>query len=126
MNTRFEPKELAEINLADDLKIAPFRADGINYGTPTWIWSVVVDGELYVRAYNGKKGRWYQSAMQQKAGRIYAAGYTKEVLFEAVNDEILKTKIDNAYQTKYHNSPYLAPMISQRTKDATVKIIPKA
>jgi hypothetical protein len=22
-------------------------------GTPTWIWSVVVDGQLYVRGYNG-------------------------------------------------------------------------
>jgi hypothetical protein len=26
----------------------------VTYGTPTWIWSVAVDGALYVRAYNGR------------------------------------------------------------------------
>jgi len=39
---------------ADDLDISPFREDGKTYGTPTWIWSVVVDGNLYVRGYNGR------------------------------------------------------------------------
>ena len=43
--------ELRKIAEADDLHISPFREDGKTYGTPTWIWSVVVDGALYVRAY---------------------------------------------------------------------------
>ncbi|QES88418.1 DUF2255 family protein [Rhizosphaericola mali] len=123
MNHQFETEELEKINKADDLKIAPFRSDGVTYGTPTWIWSVVVDGNLYVRAYNGKKGRWYQSAMQQKAGRIYAAGNTFEVVFESVIDAHLNTKIDAAYKSKYASSPYLAPMIALKTKEATVKIL---
>jgi len=42
-------EELMKIDAADDLKIAPFREDGVTYGTPTWIWEVVVDGALYVR-----------------------------------------------------------------------------
>jgi hypothetical protein len=42
--------ELKRIAQADDLHIAPLRDDGKIYGTPTWIWSVAVDGELYVRA----------------------------------------------------------------------------
>ena len=75
---KFLPEELQQINTADDLKVAPFRADGITYGTPTWIWAVVVDGDLYVRAYNGKSSRWYQSAVQQKAGSIHAAGMVKK------------------------------------------------
>ncbi len=29
------------------LKIAPFRENGKTYGTPTWIWEVVVNNELY-------------------------------------------------------------------------------
>jgi hypothetical protein len=44
-------EELRKIAEADDLHIAPFREDGATYGTPTWIWSVAVDGDLYVRAY---------------------------------------------------------------------------
>jgi len=44
-----------------DLHIAPFREDGVTYGTPTWIWSVAVGGTLYVRAYNGKNSLWYKA-----------------------------------------------------------------
>jgi hypothetical protein len=40
--------ELRKIAEADDLHISPFREDGKTYGTPTWIWSVAVDGALYV------------------------------------------------------------------------------
>jgi hypothetical protein len=72
------PKEkLRKIAEADDLHISPFGEDGVTYGTPTWIWSVAVDDALYVRSYNELKSRWYQAAVQQKAGRIIPAGMTK-------------------------------------------------
>lgn len=76
--------ELQAIAEADDLHIAPFRDDGVTYGTPTWIWSVAVDGALYVRGYNGTGSRWYQAAVRQKAGRITSAGMTKDVGFAPV------------------------------------------
>jgi hypothetical protein len=113
--------ELRKIGEADDLRISPFREDGATYGTPTWIWSVVVGEDLYVRAYNGKKSRWYQAAMRQKAGRITAAGMTEEVTFESV-DERLNERIDEAYRAKYRGSDYLAPMIGARARSATVKV----
>ena len=68
--------ELRKIAEADDLHISPFRRDGVRYGTPTWICSVVVDDALYARGYNGQSSRWYQAAMRQKAGQITAAGMT--------------------------------------------------
>jgi hypothetical protein len=116
--------ELQKIAEADDLHISPFRADGATYGTPTWIWSVAVDGGLYVRGYNGQDSRWYQAAMRQKAGRIRAAGMTKEVIFEAT-DGPLNDQIDDAYRAKYRGSPYLSPMIGARARAATVKIMPR-
>src|SRR5579859_7707748 len=114
---------LGEIAKADGLHIAPFREDGVTYGTPTWIWSVVVDNAVYVRGYNGQKSRWYQAAVRQKAGRIVTAGMTKEVTFEAVAGTI-NDRIDDAYRTKYHSSPYLSPMIGARARAATVRIMP--
>lgn len=113
--------ELRKIAEADDLHISPFREDGKTYGTPTWIWSVAVDDALYVRGYNGKKSRWYQAAVQQKSGRITAAGLTKEVSFEPADGKINES-IDEAYRMKYQGSPYLAPMIGARARAATVKI----
>jgi hypothetical protein len=123
--SRWLQDELRKIAEADDLHIAPFREDGVTYGTPTWIWSVVVDHALYVRAYNGKNSRWYQAAVRQKAGRIIAAGMTREVDFEPVEDESMNDRIDDAYRVKYSSSPYLSPMISRRTRFATVQVIPR-
>ena len=116
--------ELRRIAQADDLHIAPFRDDGATYGTPTWIWSVAVDNALYVRAYNGRKSRWHQAALKQKAGRIIAAGLTREVTFEPV-DGPLNDRIDDAYRAKYRTSPYLEPMIGARARAATVRITPR-
>lgn len=118
-------EELGGIAAADDLHIAPFREDGKTYGTPTWIWSVAVEDALYVRGYNGTSSRWYQAAIRQKAGRIIAAGMTKEVVFEPVKDEALNARIDDGYRAKYKGSAYLDPMVGTRARAATVRILPK-
>lgn len=120
-DNKFSPEELKQIDQADDLKISPFRNDGVTFGTPTWIWAVVVDGDLYVRAYNGKRSRWYQSAVEQQAGRIHAAGMVKDVIFENVPVD-LDDAIDEAYKAKYSKSPYLSPMIADGPKQATIRI----
>jgi len=93
--TAWPKDELRKIVEADDLHIAPLREDGVTFGTPTWIWSVAVDDGLYVRGYNGQNSRWYKAAVRQKAGRITAAGMTKDVVFEPV-DGSLNDRIDDA------------------------------
>jgi hypothetical protein len=117
--------ELHRIADADDLHVSPFREDGRTYGTPTWIWSVAVDGALYVRGYNGQDSRWYRAATRQRAGRILAAGLTKEVTFEPVGGSALDS-IDEAYRAKYRGNRYLEPMIGARSRSATLRIIPLA
>ena len=82
-------EELRKIAGSDDLHISPFREDGLTYGTPTWIWSVVVDGNLYVRAYNGTHSSWHQAATKQKAGRIVAGGLTKESPSRPLRDKLM-------------------------------------
>ena len=116
--------ELTRIAGTDDLYISPLREDGVTCGTPTWIWSVVVDDALYVRAYNGTSSRWHKAAMTQKAGRVTAAGIAKDVAFEPVERK-LNNRIDDAYRVKYKGSPYLQPMIGPRAQAATVRITPR-
>lgn len=115
--------ELEAIDKADDLKIAPFHDDLKTTGTPVWIWEVVVDNRLYVRAYSGTASRWYQSAIKQQRGKIIAAGKTQTVGFAAVKDQAILDKIDNAYRSKYGTSPFMAPMISARARAATIRIV---
>ncbi|MGF6369031.1 hypothetical protein OKW40_001781 [Paraburkholderia sp. RAU6.4a] len=116
--------ELDRIATSDDLHVAPFREDRKTYGTPTWVWSVVLDGDLYVRAYNGKASHWYQAAILHGSGRITAAGAARDVSFSPVTGSLTE-RIDEAYRHKYGKSPYLAPMIGERARAATVRISPK-
>jgi len=116
--------ELRKIAETDDLHIAPFREDGVTYGTPTWIWSVAVGDALYVRGYSGQKSRWYQAAVRQKAGRIIAVGIKREVTFEPADGSI-NDLIDDAYGKKYRGSPYLGPMTGAHSRCATVEVTPR-
>lgn len=121
---KFETEELNRIIKSDDLKISPFHEDGKTYGTPTWIWAVKVNDQLYIRAYNGTRSKWYNAAIKQKAGKIHTAGMVKDVVFETVSSD-LDNQIDDAYNEKYNGSPYLLPMINERAKSATIRINPK-
>ena len=78
--------ELHRISKADDLHVSPFREDGVTYGTPTWVWCVVIDDAVFARAYNGAASCWYQAALRQRAGRVTVDGMTKEVTFNRSTD----------------------------------------
>ncbi len=124
--SKWKKEDLGKIADSDDLHISPFREDGKTYGTPTWIWSVVVGEDLFVRAYNGRNSSWYKAAVNQGAGRITAAGMTREVTFEQADaDAGLNDLIDDAYRQKYAESPYLDAMISHRARSSTVRVIPE-
>lgn len=122
--SRWNAEAIAAIASTDDLHIAPYRADGVTMGTLTWIWSVVVDGRLFVRAWNGTSGKWYRSAIAQGAGRITAAGTEHLVAFAPVDDAAVNDRIDAAYAQKYAGSPYLLPMVAAGPRAATVEIMP--
>ncbi|CAD6558149.1 hypothetical protein LMG28727_06542 [Paraburkholderia kirstenboschensis] len=121
MNT-WTKDELDRIAASDDLHIAPLREDRKTYGTLTWVWSVVVNGDLYVRAYNGKASRWYQAAILQGSGKITVAGAARDVCFQPTTGAILD-QVDDAYRNKYRKSAYLAPMIGERAREATIRIV---
>ena len=48
----------------------------------------------------------------------------KEVAFAPVEGPT-NDRIDEAYRAKYRESPYLAPMVAERARSATVKITPR-
>jgi hypothetical protein len=89
--------DLRAIAESHDLYISPFREDGITYGTPTLVWPLVVDDEVYVRAANGQQSSWYVAAMNQRAGRIQVGGEDHEVTFERGGNEVASA-IDAAYE----------------------------
>jgi len=119
------PEQIDAIRSTDEFHISPYRDDAATPGTSTRIWSVVVDGDVYVRAYNGTSSRWHRSALKQGAGRFSAAGVDIGVIFTPIDEPELNDRIDEAYSQKYSGSPYLPPMVSARTRAATVRVDPK-
>jgi hypothetical protein len=116
--------DLAAIAESHDLHVSPFREDGITYGTPTLVWPLVVDGNVYVRAANGQQSSWYVAAMNHKAGRIHVGGKDHEVTFEPGSDEVASA-IDAAYEEKYKGSSAVPIMQGEGPKSATVRISPR-
>ena len=115
--------DLRAIAESHDLYISPFREDGTTYGTPTLVWPLVVDGEVYVRAANGQQSSWYRAAVSQKAGRIRVGGKNYEVTFEPGGNETARA-IDAAYKEKYKGSSAVPIMQEEGPKSATVRISP--
>src|SRR5262245_31840952 len=115
--------DLALITSADDFHIVPYRDDHVTLGKPTRILAVAVDGELYVRAQEGKRSSWYRAALRERGGQVTAAGMTPMVAFQRVPGEI-NGQIDAAYRARYATSPMLNLMISERANATTVRIRP--
>lgn len=119
--------QLAVIAAADDLHVAPDRPAGGPRGgvpgTPTWIWSVAVDDALYVRAYNGTKSSWYQSALTTGTGIITSGGRIYPVTF-APAEAGIQPRVDRAYSDKYGGSPYLPAMLADGPRASTLRITP--
>jgi hypothetical protein len=116
--------ELSHFAASDDLHVSPLREDGRTAGTPTWIWSVVVDGGLFVRAYNGTSSRWYRAALARPDGQIRSSGRVHDVRFAPV-ESVGSNAIDDAYREKYGTSRYLPAMIGERARAATLRIDPR-
>jgi hypothetical protein len=125
--TAWSTDQLKAIEAHEALYVSPYREDGSTYGTPTETWALVVDGNVYVRAANGKASRWYQAAISQKAGRVHVGGAYYDVTFEDAGSEN-EALIDAAYEAKYSNATdaFAIPIMQgEGPKAASVRIAPR-
>src|ERR1700689_4772885 len=115
--------ELAAIDAADELEIAPHRLDG-THRPPVTIWVVRVGDDLYVRSYRGGGSAWFRGAEVSHEGHIRAGGVDKDVTFVDVPDPGVNDQIDAAYRAKYRRfgASYVDPMVAERARTATLKL----
>jgi hypothetical protein len=102
-------EDLDTIGAADELQIAPLRADG-SLRRYTTIWVVRVGDDLFVRSVRGRRGGWLRHALERGAGRIRIGGVDRVVTM-AEPAEVDHDAIDRAYRSKYGGYPraYLDP-----------------
>jgi len=124
--TAWTSDELNKIGTAQELQIAPLRADG-TLRKPVIIWVVRLGDDLYVRSVNGRTSAWFHGVQARHEGRIQAGGVEKDVTFvEEAGPEINK-QIDAAYHVKYKRYPSSVDHINSPTaRTATIKLVPRA
>jgi len=73
--------DLDTIGATAEVDVAPLRPDGsLRPSTPIWI--VRVGDDLYVRSYRGRRGSWFNHALQRHEGRIRIGALQRDVIFE--------------------------------------------
>ena len=123
--TTWTGDELDKIGEAEELQIAPLRADG-KLQKPVIIWVVRVGDDLYVRSARARKGAWFRAAQERHQGHIQAGGVDKDVSFVAESDPEVNARVDAAYHAKYRRYPqYVAPMVTAEVKSTTLKLAPR-
>jgi hypothetical protein len=124
--TAWTTDELAAIDAADELEIAPHRIDGTQR-PPVTIWVVRTGDDLYVRSYRGGGSAWFRGAEVSHEGHIRAGGVDKDVTFVDETDPGVNDRIDAAYRAKYRRfgASYVDPMVAERARTATLKLVPR-
>ena len=123
--TAWTAEELQRIASAEELDIAPQRSDG-SLRRPTTVWVVRAGDDLFVRSWRGSNGVWFRTARSSRAGRISAAGITKDVVFAEETDLGVNDRIDAAYRSKYGRyHGYVEPMVTTSARATTLKLLPR-
>jgi hypothetical protein len=123
--TAWTSDELNRIAAADELQIAPRRADG-TLRDPVIIWVVAHDDRLYVRSVNGPAAAWFRGTQVLHEGHVRAGGVEKDVMFvDAPHD--LDDAIDAAFRAKYHRyaASIVNPILAPLARSATLELVPR-
>lgn len=98
------------------------KRDGTMSSRP--IWTVVVDGEAYVRSYLGPRGAWYQRALVDGRAAIESDGRTIEFAVEPEHDPDINRRVSEAFEAKYaERAPEpTEAMVSPEVSETTLRL----
>ena len=92
------------------------------------VWAVVVDGRVFIRSWEVRRGGWFDSFRAEPRGRIQAAGRELRVRAITRTTERTKAAVDAAYAEKY-TTPGAIKYVrgfarSKRRRDTTTELVP--
>src|SRR5688572_17534270 len=123
MAKRFPDKILAAIR---EDKILGIRA-GAKPHRIIGIWSVVVEGRVFVRSWSIKPRSWYRTFLADPQGIIQVGKRKFRVRAVQTRSERLKDAVSRAYREKY-NTPgsikYVSDMSRSKSRNTTTELVP--
>ena len=123
---RFAEKILAAIQKE---KILGIRAGRDSTHRVIGIWSVVVEGRVFVRSWSMKPRSWWRTFLEDPHGEVFVAERKRGIKVRAVQvkSEKLKDRVSAAYKEKY-NTPgsirYVEDMSLSPSRDTTTELVP--
>jgi hypothetical protein len=95
--------ELAAISETEEVHVSSRRLDGTMSDGRT-IWTVVVDGSVFIRSADGPDKPWFRAARNRGAGRLQVGDASFAVTFHPA-DELDQSSIEAEYRRKYRHRP---------------------
>ena len=127
MTRRFSRRRLAQIDAGRILWILAGRGTGHR---SIGIWTVVVDGRVYVRSWSLKEGGWYRTFLSDPLGAIQIGDDEVEVKVRAlrVRSDRIRDAVERGYALKYAtpgSRRYVRGFRAKRRREATLELIPR-
>ena len=114
--------DLATIGEADEIEVAPDRADRTR-GPWVPIWVVRVGDELYVRSFRGPTGSWYRRAREPgTAGSGSPAPNGPSCSPPPIRPPGLRSTMPTAAKYGRYGSSYITPMTSDSVAGTTLRL----
>ena len=123
---RFAEKILADIQKE---KMLGIRAGTDSTHRVIGIWSVVVEGRVFVRSWSMKPCSWWRTFLEDPRGEIFVTERKRGIKVRAVQvkSEKVKDSVSAAYKEKY-NTPgsirYVEDMSLRPSRDTTTELVP--
>jgi len=110
------------LDTTDTVRVMTRKADGAERVTP--IWSVVADGQPYLRSVDGSEGWWYRRAVARGWVAFEIDGERVEASVEEVEDAATLSAVDEAYRAKYGRfGSSLDAMLTDTSRPATIHLV---
>lgn len=120
----WDPAAIEQVATNDEIRLAVDKQDG-SAGKPVIMWSVDVDGEVYVRAVYGDTSPWYRRALVTETGELKVGSLQARVAIRLIGHE-KAAAIDAAYLTKYagYAKNIVDSTVSDVARAATLRLTP--
>jgi hypothetical protein len=123
---RFSGQILATIHKE---KIIGIRAGSASDHRVIGVWTVVVDGRVFVRSWSMKPRSWWRTFLEDPYGEIFLPKRKRGIKVRAVQvkSERLRDAVSAAYREKYNTRGsigYVEDMSRSPSRDTTTELVP--
>lgn len=122
--TEWTSDELKDFETVEALQNKPYMDDSESFEQDIPTWTVVSNGNLYVRGAKGKDTKWVDYGTRN-GGQVGAKGKNYEVNYEIVSDPAEIKTVSTAFKSKYPAGAILTMMTGKVAESATIKLSKK-